>query len=137
MQFRYDFVGDKLDLSRLKKQVNHNLIRLLKDESINYYFYVLGYRVQANVAVSDTSTNYIVDFSIAELQRDIEGEVHSHFVIRVVDDLRFKEFPDLIKFYNKSPFQGYFESNSVDEVTEILSGLIKIIYKINNLKAFL
>jgi hypothetical protein len=135
MQFRYDFVGDKLDLSRFKKQVTQNLIRY--EEKLEYYFYVLGYKIQAYVARDDGSTNYIIDFAILELQRDCDGEVKSYSAIQVPNDLRFKEFPDLIKHYTSSAPQGYIVSNSVDEIVDTLSTLIKIIYKINNLKAFL
>lgn len=135
MQFRYDFVGGKLDLSRFKKQVNQNLIQY--DEKIEYYFYVLGYKIQAYVEREEGSTNYIIDFAIMELQRDHDGEVEAYLAIRVTDDLRFKEFPELIKHYTSFAPQGYIVSNSVDEIVNILSTLIKIIYKINNLKAFL
>lgn len=136
MQFRYDFMGDKLDLSRFKKQITQNLVLYPK---ITYSFYVLGYKIQANINTVDFSTNYIadVDFVINELQRDRDGEVHSFYAVKITEDLRFKEFPDLIKYYTPGALHGSFDSNSVDEITDILSGLIKIIYKINNLKAFL
>ena len=134
MQFRYDFIGDKLDLSRFKKQVKHHLIQY---DEISYSFYVLGYKIQANIILFDTSTNYLVNFTIAEFQRDSDGEIHSYYSIRITDDLRFKEFPELVKYYSPSAPQGYFESNSVEEIVNILSNFIKVIYKINNLKAFL
>jgi len=137
MQFRYDFVGDKLDLSRFKKQVNRHLTQY---DELEYSFYVLGYKIQANINLFYTlyrPTKYIVKFAISELQRDDDGEVSSYAAIRITEDLRFKEFPDLIKHYATLSSVGEFESNSVDEITDILSILIKIIYKINNLKAFL
>lgn len=134
MQFRYDFVGDKLDLSRVKKQINRHLIQY---DVIEYSFYVLGYRIQVNIVRDELTTNFNIDFSIVELRRDAAGEINSHSAIRVTEDLRFKEFPDLTKYYFPNAFKGDFESNSVDEITEILSSFIKIIYKINNLKAFL
>lgn len=134
MQFRYDFVGDKLDLSRLKKQINRHLIQY---EVIEYSFYVLGYKIQANIYLVEGTTKHVIKFIIAELQRDNDGEVLSYAAIRITEDLRFKEFPDIIKHYSIFSSVGEFESNSIDEITNILSILIKIIYKINNLKAFL
>lgn len=133
MLFRYDFVGDKLDLSLFKKQVKRHLIQY---ESIDYSFYVSGYKIQANINIFENSTNYIVSFSIMELLRDDDGEVSSFYFIRVTDDLRFKEFPDLTKYYSTTS-QSHFKSSSVDEIVSILSNFITIIYKINNLKAFL
>lgn len=134
MQFRYDFVGDKLDLSRLKKQINRHLIQ---HDVIEYSFYVLGYKIQANIYLVEGTTKHIIKFIVAELQRDDDGEVLSYAAIRVTEDLRFKEFPDLIKYYSTLSSIGELESNSIDEISNILSTLIKIIYKINNLKAFL
>lgn len=134
MQFRYDFVGDKLDLSRFKRQITQHLV--LHTE-VTYSFYVLGYKIQANINKSDFSTTYIVEFVLNELQRDQDGEIHSYYAVKITEDLRFKEFPDLIKYYSPSALHGAFDSNSVDEIANILSSFIKIIYKINNLKAFL
>lgn len=134
MQFRYDFVGDKLDLSRFKKQITQHLVIY---PEITYSFYVLGYKIQANINLSDFSTNYVVEFVINELQRDQDGEIHSYYAIKITEDLRFKEFPDLVKYYSPSALNGGFDSNSTDEIANILSSFIKIIYKINNLKAFL
>jgi hypothetical protein len=134
MQFRYDFVGGKLDLSRFIKQINRHLVQY---DELNYSFYVLGYKIQANIYMVDGSTKHIIKFFIAELQRDNDGEVNSYAAIRVTEDLRFKEFSDLIKYYSVPSTSGEFESSSVDEIVNILSSFIKIIYKINNLKAFL
>jgi hypothetical protein len=134
MQFRYDFVGDKLDLSRFIKQINRHLIQY---DVIEYSFYVLAYKIQANIFLVEGTTKHAIKFFIAELQRDDDGEVSSYTTISITEDLRFKEFPDLIKHYLTLSTVGEFESSSVDEIINILSTLIKVIYKINNLKAFL
>lgn len=134
MQFRYDFIGDKLDLSLCKKQIKRHLIQY---DVLEYSFYVLDYKIQANINRSDNSSKYIINFSIAELQRDNDGEINSYSFIKITEDLRFKEFPDLAKYYELFVTMGSFESSSVDEIVNELSNFIKVIYKINNLKAFL
>jgi|WetSurMetagenome_2_1015567.scaffolds.fasta_scaffold909084_1 hypothetical protein len=135
MQFRYDFVGDKLDLSRMIKQINRHLIQY---DELNYDFYVLGYKIQVNInRTADISTTYIVSFTLSELKRDQDGDIFSCNEISVTEDLRFNELSGLIKYYQPLATSGYFESNSITEIINILSGIIKIIYKINNLKVFL
>ena len=134
MQFRYDFVGDKLDLSHFQIQAKRHLTKMRR---LTYYFYVLGYKIQVNIDTPDDCTAHMVDFAIMELQRDNDGEIKVYSIIRVYEDLRFKEISDIVKYYEPNAEQGHFESASVDKTVGILSTLIKVIYKINNLKAFL
>lgn len=134
MQFRYDFVGDKLDLSHFQIQAKRHLTKMRR---LTYYFYVLGYRIQVNIDTPDDCTAHMVDFAIMELQRDNDGEIKLYDIIRATEDIRFKEISDIVKYYEPLSEMGRFESASVDKTVGILSNLIKVIYKINNLKAFL
>jgi hypothetical protein len=134
MQFRYDFVGDKLDLSHFQTQAKRHIAKMRR---LTYYFYVLGYKIQVNIDTPDDCTAHMVDFAIMELQRDNDGEIQLYDIIRVHEDLRFKEISDVVKYYESNSEEGHFESASVDKTVAILSNLIKVIYKINNLKAFL
>jgi len=134
MQLRYDFVGDKLDLSHFQKQAPRHIARMRR---LTYYFYVLGYKIQVNINTPDDCTAHMVDFAIMELQRDNDGEIKLYSIIRVTEDIRFKEISDVVKYYEPNAEEGHFESASVDKTVGILSNLIRVIYKINNLKAFL
>lgn len=134
MQIRYDFIGDKLDLSRFQKRASREIAQM---RSLTYHFYVLSYKIEVNIDTPDDCTNHLVGFSIMELQKDEDNEIKSCFTIKVTDDLRFKTFPDLVKYYEPFADTGHFQSASVDETIDILSSFIKIIYKINNLKVFL
>ena len=137
MQFRYDFVADKLDLSRFQKQVIKQIDQIHQIDHIIYNLYVLGYKIRVDINSIKNSTAHMIEFIIMEIQRDNDGEIKYYKVIKPTEDLRFKNITDLVKYFEPLSEFGGFQSSSVERTSNMLCTLIKVIYKINNLKAFL
>lgn len=133
MIIRYD-LGDKLDLSRFKKRAPREIATMHR---IIYEFYVQGYRISIDIGTPDDSTAHLVELAIMEIKRDGSKEIQSYIAIQPNEDLRFREIPDVAKYFEPFSQTGHFRSSSVEDTVNILSKIIKVVYKINNLKAFL
>jgi hypothetical protein len=134
MIIRYDLVGDKLDLSRFIKRAPREIGQMRR---MVYDFYVQGYKISFDIGTPDDITVHLVRFNIMEIKRDDAGEIQSYISLYPNEDLRFKEIPDIAKYFDPLGNAGHFESASVDNTVDILSKIVKVVYKINNLKAFL
>lgn len=133
MIFRYDF-GEKLDLSKFQKQAPYYIGRM---RQLTYHIFVKDYKIVADISTPDNSNIHNVSMTLFEIKRDNDGEIKSVSTIYPYMDLRFKELHDITNIFTLDSHEAHFGSNNVARTVEELSAIIKIIHKINNLKAFL
>jgi hypothetical protein len=134
MQLRYDFVGDKLDLSRFQKQAIREIGSMRR---LTYDLYVKGYKINVDIATPDDSNAHQVTIRLFELKRDENQEIVVGNQLIPANDLRFKELKDVTSIFPIDQHEANFESNNTAKTVQELCSIIRIIYKINNLKAFL
>lgn len=135
MEFRYDFLGAKLDLERWRRQAKHYIS--IGMQRLTYYLYFKHYKIQVNIETPNDTTTHMVSFAIMELGRDVEGEIQVNKMIYPTTDSRFKEFKDIAKFFSSRMDIGEFRSNSAQFTVDELSKVIKYVFKVENLKAFI
>lgn len=135
MEFRYDFVADKLDMTRWQKQAKHYISMGM--QRLTYYIYFKRYKIQINIETPSDSTAHLVSFALMDLDRDPDHEIKVNQMIYPLTDVRFKEFKEIAQHYSNRSDLGEFESNSAQHTVNELSKIIKYVYKIENLKAFL
>jgi len=135
MQFRYDLVADKLDLIRWQKQAKHYISKGM--QRLTYHIYFKHYKIRANISTPSDSTAHLVELTLMETHRDKTFEIQAFLNIQPTLDTRFKENKDIVQYFEPGSVTGYFESNSAQHTVDQLSKIIKYVYKIENLKAFL
>jgi len=133
MIIRYDF-GEKLDLSLFKKQATRQIGMMRRS---TYNIFVKDYKIVADISTPDDSTNHQVSLTLFEIKRDTDGEIKTAYTIYPYQDTRFKELRDITNIFPLDQHEAHFESNNVAKTVDELSSIIKIIHKINSLKAFL
>jgi hypothetical protein len=133
MLFRYDF-GEKLDLSRFKKQAPHYISNM---REVTYNLFMPDYKMVVEVATPDNSTGHIVSLSLFEIKRDGEGEITEEKVIVPLIDTRFREIQSIKDIFKIDHYKAHFDSNNAIDTVEKICKLLKLIHKINNLKVFL
>lgn len=127
MLLRYDFLGDKLDLSLFRKQAKYYMSTI---NIIDYNFYCKNYKIDAYINKIDDYYN--VDFSIIEYEYDNFSVIQSK-VLAPRDDLKFKNIRKIIEYFPQYSTIGHFKSYDVNSIIDSLSDLIKMIYKINSM----
>lgn len=133
MHFRFDF-GEQLDFSRFKRQAPH-YISLAKP--LDYDFYLPHYKMSANIRASENTSGHIVYIRFWEIFKDADGEMDSQRLILPRNDTRFQEISQIKNLFELNSHEAEFESfNSINTVEQICF-LIKILFKINNLKVFI
>ena len=133
MIFRYDF-GEKLDLSKFQKQATHYIGRM---RQITYHIFVKDYNVVIDIVTPDDSNIHNVRMTLFEIKRDSENEIKNVITIHPYKDLRFKELNSIMDIFPVDSPEANFGGNKVVGTVEKLCAIIKIIHKINGLKAFL
>jgi len=138
MLFTYTF-GEKLDLTRFRKQAAHYMGNM---NEINYDLYLPHYKIKiesSTVKTKATNSNaHIATISIFDIKRDDDGEIKREEVIFPLLDSRFKESKDIqAVFLINDTYRGNFISNSTQDTVEKLCCVIKLVHKIDHLKAFL
>ena len=134
MLFTYTF-GEKLDLTEFRKQAAHYLGNM---REITYHIYLPHYKMVVEAATIDNSTAHIVTIYMTDIRRDHDGEIIKEENIYPLLDTRFKESKDIQAIFTLVYYyRGSFVSNSTKESADKLCQLIKLIHKLNHLKAFL
>lgn len=134
MNFRYDFVGDKLDLTRYTKQATAYIGAM---REVDYTIYFKHYKMRVEIARCADSTNHTVTLYFFEIKRDENGEITDEKVIIPLIDTRFKESQCIKDLWRIDHYKAHFDSASAAATVEKTNKVIKLIYKIENLKAFL
>lgn len=132
MIFRYDF-GKNLDLSRFRKQSTHYIGKL---PTINYHFFVGNYKMIADINVIEEQNLHNVTIAIFDITKDNEGQVKDSNTIVPLMDVRFKEIKEIISIF-PNDYMGEFSSDNSEFTSNKLCQLIKILHKIDSLKAFI
>lgn len=133
MLYRYD-IDDKLDLSKFKKQAP---VYIGKMRELTYEFFLKDYKMVAEIATPDGYSAHTVSLYFFDIKKDKDGDVVSEKVVIPLIDTRFKEMQFIKDLFTIDNYKAYFDSNSVEKTTNTLSMLLRLIHKINNLKAFL
>lgn len=133
MIIRYDF-GEKLDLSKFQKQALRHIASM---RQLTYHFFVKDYKLVADISTPDDRTSHEVRLTLFSIHRDNDGEIKSGYAVVPGNDLRFKELSSFNDLFPIDQHEAIFESNNVDKTVKELSDIIKIVHKINSLKAFL
>lgn len=132
MIFRYDF-GKNLDLSRFRKQSTYYIGKL---PTLNYHLFVGNYKMIADINVIEEQNLHNVTIAIFDITKDNEGQVKDSNTIVPLMDTRFKEIKEIISIF-PNDYMGEFSSDNSEFTSNKLCQLIKILHKIDNLKAFI
>lgn len=136
MILRYDF-GEVLDLSKFQKQALHYINCM---PSLTYHFCVSNYRLVAEINKSSDSLldHHTVTFSLFSGNKDADGDIINHNIVVPLSDTRFKEVQEIVSLFTFDASKSdTIISNSAEKTVEKLSRLIRVLHKINKLKAFL
>ncbi len=130
MQIRYDF-SEKLDLSRFKKQAPHYIGTM---REMVYWFYLPDYRIEVQITCTDNTTNYLVKICIDEIVREYLST--KYYTIHPDSDIRFADIKIIQNTFTFGPY-AELTSNDVKQITNTICDIVKVVHKINGLKAFL
>jgi hypothetical protein len=134
MLFRYDF-KEKLDLSIFRKQATHYISHM---RQLTYHLEFLDFRIEIDIIEPDNNHNaHLMELFISEIERNDDGEVRQAVAIFPLSDLRFKELGVIQRIFPLDDYKTSIVSNSVEKTVDTICRLAKIVFKINNLKAFL
>lgn len=133
MLFSYDF-GHKLDLTKFKKQAPHYIANM---REVNYNLFLQDYKVVVEIATPDVCNGHIVSVHFSSLKRDQDGDIIDETIIVPLLDTRFKEIQYIKDIFKINSYKAYFDSNSVVDTVDKICMLLRLVYKINNLKAFI
>jgi hypothetical protein len=127
-------VGEKLDLSKFRKQATH-YIDLMRE--ITYHVYLPNYKVIVEIVLAEKTTKHLVTMWIVEIFLDQDKEIKNEKVILPLNDMRFKENKDIQSIFEMDNYKAYFNSSSAADTTDKICRIVKLVHKINHLKAFL
>lgn len=133
MNFPYYFL-ENLDLTKFKK---HGAFYIGKMREMTYNFFLKNYKLTAEISAVDGYTTHAVTIYFSEIKRDENGTIIKDSIIVPLIDTRFREISFIKEMFPKDNYKAYFESGSTVETVEKISSLVKLMFKINNLKAFL
>lgn len=136
MEFRYDF-GEKLDLTRFRKQARHYIGRM---REIVYNCYLADYKVVAEIATLDdraSTSRHRVTAYFMEVIRNPDGTIQDQKAILPLTDTRFREIKIIQDIFPADGYKTFFDSNDPQEIVDKLCNLISLVHKINHLKAFI
>lgn len=138
MIFRYDF-GLNLDLEAFKRQ-SQNYIKRFPE--ISYHLFLPNYKLTADILktqdelVTDMES-YNVTLTLFDLKRDSDGDIINSSKIIPLNDIRFAELKDIIRFFSIDNSNGFFNENYPDKVPDSICRIVKILNKIDKLKPFI
>lgn len=135
MLFSYYFLGDKLDLTKFHKQAAYYIGQM---SEITYHFFLQNYKIVVEISRVDYSTEHVATVYFTNIFRDKDGDIEQEDPIYPMKDNRFKENPDVqLIFTMPDEYRGSVISSSAIWTVEKLSNLLKLLYKIESLKAFI
>jgi hypothetical protein len=133
MQIRIE-INEKLDLSKFRKQATHYLGQM---RELSYHFYLPDYRVTVESVSPDDTTSHLITLWIEEIQRNSDYEITTCKTIIPIIDTRFKESKIIQELFPYDHYRCSFQSNNTSDTVDKICQVVKLVYKINNLKAFL
>ncbi len=132
MLYRYDF-NEKLDLSRFRKQAAFYIGKM---RELAYDLYLPNYKMRVEIARIDDSSSHISTIYFYQLERDGDGELVNERIVIPLTDMRFKDLTIVKELFTTDNYKAHYQSSSVESTVDKICAILKIIHKINNLKAF-
>ena|SRR6266404_3603028 len=135
MLFRYD-LGQKPDLSKFRKQAMHYIGTM---RELSYDLTIPDFRVRVNIATPDDANAHNVSIEIHDIHRDKASSneiIGSKTVIPMIDT-RFNEIKLIQEMFPRDHYVASFVSNSAQETVNRICQLMKLVSKINGLRAFI
>lgn len=133
MLFRYDF-DNKLDLSRFTKQAVHYIKSM---PEISYQLCVFNFKINSDITKISNKDLYDVNMSLFEIKRDEDGEVSKSKTIYPMQDMRFQDMTDIVSLLpDEHSYVANFQTNNPEQIVAKISGIIKMLNRLNKLKAF-
>lgn len=135
MYLRYDF-GEKLDLSKFKKQASYYSKNL---DRVTYQLFLQDYKITVEMhKLEGCLTTRSVNIAIYDIERDKDGEVMCVSALFPITDSRFKEIKIIQEIWESNTGAlAYFNIDTSTDIIQNICDLIKIVHKINKLKAFI
>lgn len=135
MYLRYDF-GKKLDLSKFKKQASHYAKNL---DKVTYQLFLPNYKITVEIFRAEGClTTRSVNIAIYDIGRDKDGEITFSSALFPITDTRFKEIKIIQELWgNNTGALAYFDIGTSTDIIQRICDLIKVVHKINKLKAFI
>jgi hypothetical protein len=134
MLFTYYFLGDKLDLTKFRKQANHYISTM---SEITFSLYLPDYKINAEIAVAGHSNSHCVSLWINDLIRDSENEIVNSAIVVPLTDNRFMDIKMVQEIFPIDNYKALLTSNSIVKTVEDICQLTKLVFKINSLKVFI
>lgn len=131
MLFRYDFNSD-LDLSKFVKQTPYYI---QNNSNIEYDLFVHDYKLSLKVSKSD-DLKYMAKIEIYSLIRDEMNQITSSEKIIPSLDVRFASLKQINQFFQPNECTGILYSDSSQSMTDVFCKIIKVLIKLNMLRAF-
>jgi hypothetical protein len=134
MLIRYDFIGDKLNLTLFEKQLLKNLSKITSSFLAPLYLdlYFKDYVIEIEIKY-EKSFNYRL--AIYDLVNSYNGEPDLKKSIFPADDVRLKEIPEM-KIFQSGEYETKIENVVQEQVVKDIIRLTKLFYKINTFKAY-
>lgn len=136
MLFPYYFLDDKLDITKFSRPATHYIGTM---REISFHLFLPHYKITVEIAGLDNSTAHIATVFFSDIRRDKDGSiVGREEAIFPLLDIRFKDNPDVGAIFTVlDNYRGSFTSSSAKETVDKLCNLIKLVFKLDHLKAFL
>ena len=134
MDLRFDF-NDKIDYNKLKSQnVHHTKINV----QLNTTVYLPNYRIIfMGTHPMDGSNSYTLSISFQDIRKDQNAVLIKADNIFPMNDSRFKEMKLIKELFLEHTHTAIYYSANLAEITNTIVELVKILHKIDHLKAFL
>jgi hypothetical protein len=123
LSIRYDFVGDKIEVSRLEK---HLLKIFNAHTSVNYDFYTANYRFNVKITMFYDTLSYHVSSLLVNLNDQKNINIIDHILFK--DNVLFEDLYDKHYTYNT-------DLNLIT-ISRIINA-IKYIFNIDKIKIFI
>lgn len=134
MLLTYNFT-DTLDLTKFQKQATHYIGSMF---SVIFDLYLPSFKIVADVMADYLGNGYHITTTITlfALTRN-QGEIVSCHAINPLADMRFSDIPLIQEMFDDSGVcKSTFTSNNIAEVVDKVSFLLKLLSKIDRLRAF-
>jgi hypothetical protein len=126
-------IGLKLDLSNFRMHAR----RYMTMRKIHYHIYLPDFKIIVELTTSNNSHAPVGFLWLEDLVRDNGGEIIGTKTIFPLLDTRFKEMKDIQNWFEASNYRATVLFDSIEETITMICQVIKLLHKLNGLRAFL
>jgi hypothetical protein len=127
-------IGDKLDLTKFRKQAEHYIATM---SEVVFDMVLPHYRVRVEIAGMENTTKHTVTMWISSLERDQDQEIIQEWAIFPLSDVRFKDSQLIQELFEPGHhYKSFRDSSSVAQTVDKMCHIIKMVHKIQSLQAF-